>query len=475
MLKSLTESHSEKNLSADIFAEYFKAINDPDDVFFQADEDTVLFNERYVKGEFQVMFDELNIVISEVEIHNAINQLRLGKSGGPDNVLNEFFQYGTDVLMPYLCKLFNTVFDKGYFPEKWTDGFIVPLHKKGSKAEVENYRGITLLSTFGKLFTRILNNRLNEWAETYHVYIEAQAGFRRQMGTIDNVFVLHGLIKHFINEGKRLYAAFIDFTKAFDYVVRENLWLKLIKVGVRGKILNIIKSMYTSVKSMVKYDNCLSQEFSCYLGVRQGECLSPFLFSIYLNDIEAEFVHSNCKGVDISVLKIFLMLYADDIVIFAEDQACLQEGLDVLFTYCKKWKLKVNVNKTKIMVFRRGGPLRRNVLFVYDGNIIDIVQKFAYLGIVFSTGGSFAVTFDTLAGQARKAIFQLSKYLYKFTQITPKHHIELFDKLIKPILHYGAEIWGFSNATVLERVQMQFFKNVLGLNVQRKMILYMAR
>ena len=406
------------------------------------------------------MFDELNIVISEVEIHNAINQLKLGKPGGPDNVLNDFFRYGTDVLMPYLYKLFKTVFDKGYFQEKWIDGFIVPLHKKGTKAEVENYRGITLLSTFGKLFTRILNNRLNEWAETYHVYIEAQAGFRWQMGTIDNVFVLHGLIKHVINEGKRLYAAFIDFTKAFDYVVRENLWLKLIKVGVRGKILNIIKSMYTSVKSMVKYDNCLSQEFSCYLGVRQGECLSPFLFSIYLNDIEAEFVHSNCKGVDVSVLKIFLMLYADDIVIFAEDQAGLQEGLDVLFTYCKKWKLKVNVNKTKKMVFRRGGPLRRNVLFVYDGNIIDIVQKFTYLGIVFSTGGSFAVTFDTLAGQARKAIFQLNKYLYKFTQITPKHHIELFDKLIKPILHYGAEIWGFSNAIVLERVQIQFFKNI---------------
>ena len=72
------------------------------------------------------------------------------------------------------------------------------------------------------------------------------------MGTIDNIFVLHGLIRHFINEGKRLYPAFIDFTKAFDYVVRESLWLKLIKSGVRGKILNVIKSMYTSVKSMVK-------------------------------------------------------------------------------------------------------------------------------------------------------------------------------------------------------------------------------
>ena len=114
-----------------------------------------------------------------------------------------------------------------------------------------------MLSTFGKLFTRILNNRLNNWAENYHIYIDAQAGFRKHMGTIDNIFVMHSLIKHFINEGKRLYAALIDFTKAFNYVVRENLWLKLIKTGVRGKMLDVIMSMYKCVKSVVKYDNCL--------------------------------------------------------------------------------------------------------------------------------------------------------------------------------------------------------------------------
>ena len=72
------------------------------------------------------------------------------------------------------------------------------------------------------------------------------------MGTVDNIFVLHSLIKHFVNKGKRLFAAFIGITKAFDYVVRGNLWLKLIKTGVRGKMLNVIKSMYTSVKAMVR-------------------------------------------------------------------------------------------------------------------------------------------------------------------------------------------------------------------------------
>ena len=168
--------------------------------FFQPDEDVIFFNERYINGELQVMFDELNISLTEEEIMKAIKQLKLGKSCGPDYMLNEFFRYGMDVLMPYLYKLFNTVFNLGYFPEKWTEGFIVPLHKKGNSNDVENYRGITLLSTFGKLFTRILNNRLNNWAENYHIYINAQAGFRKHMGTIDNIFVMHSLIKHFINE-----------------------------------------------------------------------------------------------------------------------------------------------------------------------------------------------------------------------------------------------------------------------------------
>ena len=98
------------------------------------------------------------------------------------------------------------------------------------------------------------------------------------MGTVDNIFVLHGLISHILNQRKHLYCAFVDFTKVFDYVVRDNLWAKLIKLGLRGNILNIMKSMHNSVKSRVKYCNELSSEFECHLGVRQGECLSPCFF-----------------------------------------------------------------------------------------------------------------------------------------------------------------------------------------------------
>ena len=109
----------------------------PTQYFFQPDDDILDFNVRYMKGELQIMFEELNIEISNHEILKACKELSLGKSGGPDFVLNEFFKYGIDILIDYLGRLFNVVFNKGYFPEKWTEGFILPLHKKGDINQVD--------------------------------------------------------------------------------------------------------------------------------------------------------------------------------------------------------------------------------------------------------------------------------------------------------------------------------------------------
>ena len=232
--------------------------------------------------------------------------------------------------------MFNVIYSRGYFPKSWSLGDIISLHKNGDKDNVQNYRGITLLSVLGKLFTKILNTRLTTWADNYGVYIEAQADFRQHMCTGDNIFVLNNLISHALHSGRKLYCSFIDFSKAFDYVVRNILWFKLLNIGVRGKMFDIIVSMYKNVCSRVKYSNYLSEPFSCHLGVRQGECLSPFLFAVYVNDIENELIAKGTKGTDIDVFKIFLLLYADDIVIFAETPENLQPSLDIIYDYCQK-------------------------------------------------------------------------------------------------------------------------------------------
>ena len=334
----------------------------------------------------------------------------------------------------------------------------MPLHKKGNIENVENYRGITLLSVVGKLFTNILNTRLNEWAEQYQVYVEAQAGFRKGMGTLDNIFVMHGIITHCLNKSEFLYSAFIDFKKAFDFVVMDVLWFKLIQNGVRGKILNVIQSMYSNIKSRIKFNDNLSNAFSSYIGVRQGECLSPFLFSMYINDLENELMQNGVEGIDMGMLKLYLLLYADDIVIFSNTSDGLQKGLDVLSDYCQRWKLSVNTEKTKIMVFRNGGNLPINLSFTFQGSVLEIVSKFVYLGITFTTGGAFNETHRTLSGQALKAIFKLNQYLSRFVDISPAHTLDLFDKLITPILTYGGEIWGFSKPLKQETVHLQFCK-----------------
>ena len=113
------------------------------------------------------------------------------------------------------------------------------------------------------------------------------------------------------------------------------------------------------------------------------------------------------------------------------------------------------------MIFRKGGKISSNLKFYYDNVEIEIVNKFTYLGIVFTSGGSLTTAQSTLAGQAQKAVFKLNKYLYKFTYITPKHKLDLFDKLVAPILNYGSEVCGFAKDLSIVRVHLQFCEKLL--------------
>ena len=390
----------------------------------------------------------------------AIAQLKTGKSGGEDLLINELFVNAKDILCPYICNLFNFIFKAGVFPEAWTEGLLVPLHKKGDINLPDNYRGITLLSSLGKLFTRVINNRLESWAEEYGVYIEAQYGFRKGRGTVDCIFVLSELVNNFVNSGKKLYAFFVDFRKAFDFVVRDNLWYKLLCYGVNGNILKIIISMYRCVKTKIYVNGQKSQSFEYKLGVRQGECLSPFLFAMYINDMECALSRAN-TGVTIDDVKLFLLFYADDAVIFAESIEELQNGIDILHDYCNRWKLILNTEKSQIVCFKKG---RRSCheKWKYGEKELNVVTSLSYLGIRVSATGSFHQAQKTLAAQASKAVFSLSKNLNNFPGLKPKHSMELFDKLISPILNYGSEVWGFHDAPEIEKVHLKFCKNILG-------------
>lgn len=172
---------------------------------------------------------ELNAEITEQEVLKSINNLKINKACASDLILNEFLKYSKTKMLTAFTKLFNLVFSSGFIPEDWSQGIITPIYKnKGEKSSPDNYRGITILSCFGKLFTAVLNHRLNQYLENMNILCEEQAGFRKNYSTTDHIFNLKCLIDLYLFRGKKLYCAFIDYKKAFDSVNRTYLWQKLL-------------------------------------------------------------------------------------------------------------------------------------------------------------------------------------------------------------------------------------------------------
>jgi hypothetical protein len=204
----------------------------------------------------------LNTVISGEEVELAVRNLKNGKSPGTDGVPGEFYKYSLDRLGLILVELFNNICETGVFPAQWTEGVIVPIHKKGNRNDPGNYRGITLLNITGKIFTTVLNSRLKTWAEETNAIDECQAGFRNGYSTTDKNFVLQSIVQKYLDRKRsKFYCAFIDFSKAFDTVNRTKLWYVLIKKGLHGKMIKILEDMYAQVKSSVRVGKCRTSFF----------------------------------------------------------------------------------------------------------------------------------------------------------------------------------------------------------------------
>ena len=307
------------------------------------------------------------------------------------------------------------------------------------------------------MFTIIVNERLKKWAVQNDVITDSQFGFKADYGTIDAIFILESLIRKSLRGKNKLYCAFVDFKRAFDSVYRMGLWFKMTNSGIDGKLFQLVRSIYMDVKSCVKSMNSLSDFFKSDIGLLQGEVLSPFLFSLFINDLELHLQQNADAGLTLDQLSVYLLMFADDAVIFSDSIDGLQSSLNNLESYCLKWNLNVNVDKTKIVVFRNGGVLGINEKWTYGGEEIEIVNSFNYLGMVLSSGGTYIKATNTLSGKALRAMNALFS-ITKVMQVPIKIMFNLFDAFVQPILNYGCEIWGFASAENIERVHRKFCK-----------------
>ena len=228
--------------------------------------------------------------------------------------------------------------------------------------------------------------------------------------------------------------------------------------------------MYNHIKSRVQTSEGISAFFPSMIGVRQGENLSPLLFSVHLNDLHHYLSVNGVPGVecetnhDVSIMiyiKILILLFADDTVLFGDSEEDLQFALNKFENYCDIWRLTINTSKTKVMIFSKG-RLPRNLKFYFKTEEIEIVNEYKYLGILLAHSGSFLNAKKFIVDQANSALFSLQRKIRNLN-LPIDMQIDLFDKMITPILLYGCEIWGFGSLDLIERVQLKFYKQILHL------------
>ena len=361
--------------------------------------------------------------------------------------------------------LFNRLLATENFPDQSGKAIIVPIYKKGDKDEPSNYRGISLLPCISKLFTKVLNNRLVKWASDNDKMHDIQAGFTKNKSTVDHIFVLQTLVvtKYLSKEKGRFYSVYVDFSKAFDTVPHQHLFYSLLNGDLHGRVINLLRNLYSKLKSCVVIDGKLSEDFICNIGTRQGCMMSPILFIFYLNELIQHVDDNNCQGIYLNEHNpnVNLLLYADDLVIVGDHIGRVQRILDALSTFCIKWGLKVNMSKTKSMVFRNGGVIKKNENLYYSGTKLENVSYYKYLGVTMSTRLSWSPAQTTLAIQARKAQLALNQINYQ-CDYSYETASDIFDKCIVPILTYGSEVWGYKVHKSIENVHSKFCKVQLG-------------
>ena len=412
--------------------------------------------EKYLtkKVESQFKFNR----ITEQELDALMLMIKSKPSRGFDNISTYILKKTYESIKGPLLYLVNNSLESGIFPNCFKIAKIVPIFKKENDKYFSNYRPISILPAFSKIFEKCVSEQLHLYFTQNKFLSFSQYGFQKNCSTETAAIEFVDNIKQEIGNKHIPLAIFLDLSKAFDTVNHSILLRKLGHYGIRDTELSWFKSYLSNRKQFVEIDGTESDTKIIKSGVPQGSILGPLLFLIYINDLN-------------DVSKFFkAIFYADDSTLICS--LCFEERPSKFHKLCLKgrndsfinnelnkivvWlqcnKLKLNIKKTKYMLFHN--PQRRVVQEMYpritiDGNEIEKVEEFNFLGIIINSHCNWNNHIATLSKKISKNIGLLSKLRY----ILSKHCLKLiYFALIQSYLNYGILLWGFE-AQKLFRLQ----------------------
>lgn len=381
------------------------------------------------------------------EICSAIKQLKNGKSAGPDSIPAEALKADIETSVELLHPLFCKIWEDEEEPREWKEGYLIKLPKKGDLSSCSNYRGITLLSIPGKVFNRILLNRVKDAVDPH--LRDQQAGFRKERSCTDQIATLRIILEQSLEWNSPLYVNFIDYEKAFDSVDRQILWRLTRHYGVPEKITNIIRKSYEGMTCRIVHGGQLTDTLEVRTGVRQGCLLSPFLFLLAIDWIMKTSTDQKRNGIQWTLWKQLDDLdFADDLALLSHTQQQMQEKTNSVTD--NSARLGLNINRGKSKVFKTNTTNETPI--TVQGEALEEVDSFTYLGSILDKHGGTDADIRTRIGKARTAFHQL-KNIWGSSEISATTKIRLFNTLVKPVLLYGAETWR-TTATIMKKIQV---------------------
>lgn len=391
-----------------------------------------------------------------MEVSRIIKKLK-NKAAGYDGITAKTLKMLVDDISEPLTHVINLCFSQGIVPADLKIAVVIPIHKSGDKSNLNNYRPISLLSVFSKIFERILFNRIFRFLRKHNLISPKQFGFIKGLGTTDAISFLSNFLHLSLDQSRPTIVTFIDLSKAFDMVNRKILFEKLESLGIRGIVLKLIKSYFEERVQVVRIGKTYSAKKYMTLGVPQGSILGPLFFVVYINSL-------------LSLIN-EISAYADDTIIFCsentwtEAEAKTNSNLVKMNNWLYHNKLILNIQKTVYVTFgNRSDRLPQDLKINIDNVQIKKDTQAKYLGVIFD---------EQLKWKEQiQSIFKKTRYLvYVFAKL--RNIIELpnlksiYYALFHSIATYGINAWGeaYNNAiSILYKLEHKICKIIQSKN-----------
>lgn len=371
------------------------------------------------------------------EVIGHINSLKNHCAPGIDGIDSKIVKHFHLYLTVPLVHIINLIFRTGKVPSSFKIAVVTPIHKSGDKTKINNFRPISVINTFAKIFEKCLKNRLVSFFAQNGIISQNQFGFTNGLSTTDAICELSKHVSYNLDNGQKCLAVFLDLAKAFDTVPHESLLEVLSSCGVRGAVLGVFSSYLRDRTQVVKIKDTLSDSLNIKMGVPQGTVLGPILFLAYINSL------TNINLENGSVIS-----YADDTAVvftgstWTSVKNYTTKGINKIKQWLDSYKLTLNISKTKYVAFSITAMSRPDFNCIHIDNLGDDIKEvdfIKYLGVTIDKHLKWDRHVLNLSQNIRKLIY---KFFILREVLSRELLLTVYKTLVESLIRYGLVAWG---------------------------------